>query len=84
MDLWDFIARNCQLTAGGITVYGDMVEVCRGTIIKASGVGAASAAMLPVVQDELCMHRSPPTQLAIPTSRRAHLDVNGETRWSND
>jgi hypothetical protein len=42
-----------------------MAEVSRRTIIKASGVGAASAAMLRVVQDELCTHRPPPTQIAL-------------------
>jgi len=37
----------------------------RRTIIKASGVGAAGAAMPRVVQDELCMHRPPPTRIAL-------------------
>jgi len=42
-----------------------MVDVSRKTIINASGEGAGTAAILPIVQDELCIHRPPPTAVVL-------------------
>ena len=42
-----------------------MVDVSRRTMIKASGVGAATMAVLPVVPDQFCIHRPPPTDVAL-------------------